>query len=53
MTRPSKLTLIVVAVATAWYLADTIRIGGLAGLAVVVLFMTLGIWVVELLERRP
>lgn len=53
MTRLSKLTLIVVAVATAWFLADAIRIGGLAGLAVVVTYMALGIWLVERLERRP
>jgi hypothetical protein len=52
MTRRRILALIAVAIVTAWQLADTIRIGGLAGLAVVVGFMTLGIFIVEVLERR-
>jgi hypothetical protein len=54
MTRCRLLALVAVLIVFAWYLATTIRVGGVVvGLAVVVLPMTVGIWVVERLERRP
>lgn len=53
MTRPRKLALVGVAIATAWYLTDAIRPVGIAGGTAVILYLAIGIWVVERLERRP